>query len=120
MYNCCLRKGTFPKRWKIAKLIPFTKPGKENSENASKFRPIILLNIGGKVLEKAMINRINHHVYTTDYINHNQYGFTRQVSTIDATMAVMEFAEKGLRTEITAIVSLDVEGRSIQPAGSEY
>jgi len=35
-----------------------------------------------------MINRINHHVYTNDYIYKNQYGFTPQLSTIDGAMAV--------------------------------
>jgi len=49
----CLRRGVFPERWKRAKLIPITKPGKENSEVFSKFHPISLLNTGGKVLEKV-------------------------------------------------------------------
>jgi len=35
----------------------------------SKFRPISLLNIGGKVLEKVLINRINHHVFSHDLMN---------------------------------------------------
>jgi hypothetical protein len=30
IYNQCLYRGCFPKRWKIAKIIPITKPGKEN------------------------------------------------------------------------------------------
>jgi hypothetical protein len=61
-----------PKRWKRAKLIPITKPGKENSEDVSKFRPISLPNIGGKVLEKVLINRINHYVSSHDLVNNNQ------------------------------------------------
>jgi hypothetical protein len=60
MYNECLRQGVFPKRWKIAKTIPISKPGKEKSEEVSKYSPISLINIGGKVLEKATINRINN------------------------------------------------------------
>jgi hypothetical protein len=28
LYNECLRKGIFPDNWKIAKVIPITKPGK--------------------------------------------------------------------------------------------
>ena len=78
IYNCCLRIGEFPKRWKKAKLIPSVKPGKENSNNVSKFRPISLLNIGGKVLEKLLINRINY-IFTND-LNNNQYGFTPKVA----------------------------------------
>ena len=63
LYNGCLRRGVFPTRWKRAILIPITKPGKENSDDISKFRPISLLNVGGKVLEKVLINRINYHVF---------------------------------------------------------
>ena len=29
IYNQCLKRGCFPKRWKIAKIIPIIKPGKE-------------------------------------------------------------------------------------------
>jgi hypothetical protein len=73
IYNGCLKQGIFPTEWKISRLIPLIKPGKENSYEVSKYRPMSLLNIGGKVLEKLMINRINHHVFTTEYINKNQY-----------------------------------------------
>jgi len=56
-------KGVLPKKnWKIAKIIPIAKPDKEDSLDPSKYRPISLLNIGGKVLEKLLINRIMLHV----------------------------------------------------------
>jgi hypothetical protein len=111
MYNGCLKYGVFPKRWKRAKLIPIIKPGKENSDEESKYRPISLLNVAGKVLEKVMINRINHHVHNNGYTNNNQFGFTPQASTTDTAMAVKEFVEEGFRSgEVTATISLDVEG----------
>ena len=77
----------------------------------SKYRPISLLNIGGKVPEKLMINRINHHIHTNEYINKNKYGFRPQTSTIDAIMALEDYIEEGFRSgEVTVLVSLDVEG----------
>jgi len=58
-----------------------------------------------------MINRINDHVYTNDYINKNQYGFTPQLSSIDAAMAVKDLVEIGFSSgEVATLVSLDVEG----------
>ena len=69
IYNGCLKKGVFPKRWKKAKIVPIIKPGKEGSEDVNKFRPISLLNSDGKVLEKLLINRINHHVFSRGYMN---------------------------------------------------
>jgi len=74
LYNECLRKRSFPAEWKIAKVIPITKPGKESGD-PSKYCPISLLNTEGKVLETLVIQRIMHHVYTTEAVNKNQYGF---------------------------------------------
>jgi hypothetical protein len=110
IYNGCLKQGIFPTEWKKARLIPIIKQGKENSYEVSKYRPISLLNIGGKVLEKLMINRTNHHVFITEYINMNQYGIMPQTSTIDAVMVLKDYIEEGFRSEVAVLVYLDVEG----------
>jgi len=110
LYNGCLKQGIFPTKWKEAKIIPIIKPGREKSHEVSKYRPITLLNYGGKVLEKLLINRINHHVSTTGYLNTNQYGIRPQTSTIDAVLALKDYIEDGFRSgEVTILVSLDVE-----------
>jgi len=51
--NGCLRSGTFPTRWKKAKILPITKPRKESSDEVSKFCPISLLDIGGRSAGKG-------------------------------------------------------------------
>jgi len=62
------------------------------------------------VLEKIMINRINHHVYSRGYMNENQYGFRPQKCTIGAAMAIKGFVQQGLAAdEVIALVSLDVQ-----------
>jgi hypothetical protein len=110
IYNGCLRSGTFPIRWKVAKILPITKPGKESSKEVSKYLPINLLNIGGKVLEKGLINRINHRVFSQGFMNKNQYGFTPQKGTIDAAMEIKDIVKEGLAAgEVIALVSLDVK-----------
>jgi hypothetical protein len=84
---------------------------KEDTTDPSKFRPINLINVGGKVLEKILINRIMHHMFTNNLLNHNQIGFTPKESTTDAAMTVKEFVDDGLREGlITILVSPDVEG----------
>lgn len=111
IYNGCLKNACFPKRWKKARIIPIIKPGKEEILNPSKFRPISLLNVGGKVLEKLLINRINHYLYTNTLLNDNQYGFRPQRSTTDAAIALKEFIYEAFQNgQITVIVSLDVKG----------
>ena len=111
MYNGYLKNGIFQEVWKKAKIIPITKPDTQNSPDVTKYRPISLLNIGGKILEKALINRINHHMKSTEFLKKNQYGFIPQTSTIYVIMAVKEFVQEGFsRGEVTVTVSLDVEG----------
>ena len=76
----------------------------------TKYRPISLLNYIGKVLEKPLINRINHHAASTGYLNKSQYGFRPQTSSIDAVLALKEYIEDDFRTgEVTILVSLDVK-----------
>jgi hypothetical protein len=101
----------FPTIWKRAKLITITKPAKENSDDIFKFPPISLLNLGGKVLGKVLINRINYHVFSHAFMNIHQYGFTLQKGTIEAAMEVKEFVKKGLAAgEIIVLISVDVKG----------
>ena len=111
LYNGCLGRGCFPKRWKRAKIVPILKPGKENSVQVSKFRPISLLNTGGKILEKLLHNRIMHYTYTNNLMNSNQFGFTPQRNAIDAAMVIKDFVEDSLKEgKLVALVSLDVKG----------
>jgi hypothetical protein len=93
-----------------AVIIPIIKPGQEGSEEVSKYRPISLLDTGGKVLEKIMINRINYHVYSRGCINENQYGFRQQKCTIDAVMAIKYFVQGLAAGEVIALISLGVQG----------
>jgi hypothetical protein len=105
-----LRRGVFPKRWKRAKLIPIVKPGKEDSEEVTKFRPKILLNITGKIMEKILIARINYWAYSSNLFNDNQYGFTLQRSTTGAAMAVNIIVDGDLKVgEVFILVSLDIK-----------
>jgi hypothetical protein len=93
IYNECLRTGFFPTNWKTARILPITKPGREDSTDPSKYRPISLIKTAGKVSEKRLIKRIMHHLHQTEFLNQNQYGFTPRKNTTDATMEVRKFIE---------------------------
>ena len=111
LYIECLRKGYFPKQWKRSTIIPIVKPGKEGSSEGTKYRPISLLNVGGKVLEKLLIDRINYHVFSNILLNENQYGLLPKKSTTDAALAAKAFVRYNLQQKNSVIVvSLDVKG----------
>jgi len=111
IYTECLRSGHFPKQWKRSKILPVVKSGKEGCNEVKKYRTISLLNVGGKVLEKLLIDRINHHVYSNNLLNENQYGFIPQRSTVDAAMAAKGLAQANLQQRnFVIMISLDVRG----------
>lgn len=88
--NKCIKEGVFPERWKIAKLVLIAKERKP-TEQETKYRPICLLNVMGKVLERLIAGRL---VQETDSkLAENQYGFRRKRSTIDAIKRVMDRVE---------------------------
>jgi len=50
-----------------------------------------------------------HYIYSNNLLNKNQFGFTPRKSTTDATLAVKDYTEEGIRQgHITILVSLDV------------
>ena len=65
--------------------------------------------MGGKILDILLINRINYHLYRNDLLSKNQYGFTPQINTIDAAMAVKAFAQPIIENRgLVIMASLDV------------
>jgi len=88
-----LEKEFFPRGGRKQGSYPIVKPGKEGNDEVNKFRPISLIGSGGKVLEKLLINGINHHAYSRGHMNENQFGFRPQKSTVDAAMAIKAFVQ---------------------------
>jgi len=69
-----------------------------------------LLTIGGKALEKLLINRTMYHIHKIGYLNYNQFGFTPQKSTTDAAIAVKQFIVPELeRGRVAIMASLNVK-----------
>ena len=76
-----------------------------------KYTNTVLL--GGKVLEKLLIDRINLHLQSNSLLNKNQYGFLPQESTVDAVLAAKVFAHSHLQQRNYVImISLDETGAS--------
>jgi hypothetical protein len=67
--------------------------------------------MGGKILEKLLNNRINHHLYKHELLTDRQFGFTLQRNTINATMDAKSFIELVLENRgLVIMASLDVQG----------
>ena len=62
------------------------------------------------MLEKVLISRIMHHVYSNNLMNKNQYGFTPQTSMVNAMMALKDYVQSSIDDgQYVAVISLDVK-----------
>jgi len=59
IYNATLRLFYFPTTWKSSVIVTILKPGKP-PKHPSSYRPISLLPVLGKILEKILLKRLSH------------------------------------------------------------
>ena len=110
LYKCCFREARFPKKWKEAVLAVVPKPGKSSYQELSSFRPISLLSVAGKVLDRLLADRVNHHLYSQEGLMHaKQYGFKPQHSTEMAIAEVIRFVNEEGSRKYAALIALDIK-----------
>jgi hypothetical protein len=76
LFNAIIRHQYWPHKLKLAEIILIPKPGKDPKELKS-YRPISLLPIIAKLLEKLILRRTDPDFSTSDWIPHHQFGFRR-------------------------------------------
>ena len=82
----CLRRGLFPEIWKHANVVPVHKKNEKNVKG--NYRPISLLPIFGKILEKLIFDSLYSHLESHDLLNPNQSGFRPGDSTINQLLSI--------------------------------
>ena len=92
IFNLSLKTGIFPDLLKIAQVIPLHK--KNSRENVSNYRPISLLPIFSKLLEKIMFERLYDFICKKEILSPGQYGFQRNKCTEQAILNVQSYIIK--------------------------
>ncbi|XP_048000297.1 uncharacterized protein LOC125237346 [Leguminivora glycinivorella] len=109
LLNKCLELNHFPEIWKRATVIVLRKPGKSDYTVPKAYRPIGLLPVLGKTLEKMLVARLRFHLLPN--MSTRQYGFMPQRSTEDSLYNLMQYIRSKINhKEIVTVVSLDIEG----------
>ena len=85
IYNLSLSTGKFAEIWKLGVVTPIHKDGCKTTP--SNYRPITLLSIFSKLLEKLVSRRMSDFLEKHSLISDKQFGFRRNRSTEDAVAA---------------------------------
>ena len=88
IYNLSIKTGIVPSQLKLSKVVPLYKKGDKSEPN--NYRPISLLSIFDKILEKLIHKRLMHFINKNDILYENQFGFRPKHST---NLAVLELID---------------------------
>ena len=94
IFNLSLTTGIVPDKLKIAKVIPLFKSGEANSP--SNYRPISLLSIFNKLLEKIIYKRLYSFFQKENILYKYQFGFREKHGTCLAVLETMDMCYKNL------------------------
>ncbi|GBO20203.1 RNA-directed DNA polymerase from mobile element jockey [Araneus ventricosus] len=74
LFNFLWSNSTVPESWRIAKIIPILKPGK-NSTEVSSYRPFALTTVLGKVFERMLLARLLRFYMKNSFFSSFHAGF---------------------------------------------
>ena len=84
LINFSINSGTFPDCLKVSRVVPLYKGG--NELDCSNYRPISILNIFSKILEKVVHKQLYHYFEQNNILDDSQFGFRRNRSTTQALL----------------------------------
>ena len=96
--NLSLQSNKFPTKWKVAKIIPLYK-GKGSKLEPKNYRPVAILPILSKVLERAMFQQLVNYMDSNNFFNPNHHAYRSFHSTTTAMLQMhstwLDALEKG-------------------------
>ena len=107
IFQSSLREGIFPDALKIAKVTPIFKSG--DTTSLGNYRPISVLPIFSKILERIMYNRIYNFLTKNNLLFPRQFGFQKNTSTEHAIIQLIGDIQKSFsKGEFTLGVFIDL------------
>jgi len=95
LFNLSISSGIVPDKLKLAKVVPVYK-NKCESCIPGNYRPISLLSVFDKLLEKVMYARRYSYLQAHNILYKYQFGFRKKYST---SMALIDFIEKNYQNQ---------------------
>ena len=106
--NLSLTTNRFPTKWKIAKVVPLYK-GKGSKMDPKSYRPVAILPILSKVLERAMFQQVVYFMDSNNFFNPNHHAYRSFHSTTTAMLQMyttwLDALEQG---DMAAVCMIDM------------
>ena len=87
LFNISIKNCELPYDWKLAHVTPI--PKSNDKSDPLNYRPISLLSILVKLLEKHMYSKILEHLKDISFLSNKQWGFTKGKSTTGALLTAV-------------------------------
>ena len=97
LFNLSFLTCKFPSEMKIAKIIPLYKSG--DKTQPSNYRPISILPLLSKLLEKLFCKRLQSFIFDHNIICPEQFGFQKSKSTTLAAINYFELVTESLKNK---------------------
>ena len=81
LFSLCFQHGTQPSMWKTANVVPIHK--KRSRTAVQNYRPVSLLSVLSKVMEKVVNRRIMTYLEKENLLSKHQFGFRTGLGTAD-------------------------------------
>ena len=107
--NACIDLEFWLSYFKSSNTVVIPKPNKNNYNSPKSFRPIVLLNTTGKLIEKVISNRLQFQLLANGFINSYQFRGIWQRSTTDVRIYLTYLIRAGwLRQCHTSVLAFDI------------
>lgn len=109
LMNRCLSQGKFPEIWKNGVIRVLLKGKNKDRSNPKSYRPICLLPIPSKILEKLISKRLEPVLQAHPLSSDRQFGFKRGKSTEDAIVELRRLVDRSTEKYVVALL-FDIAG----------
>ena len=113
LFNLSIKTGKVPHQWKISSVVPIPKAS-PNTDNPRNYRPISLLPVISKLLERHIHSVVYNHLTENNLLAKDQWGFTAGKSTVTALIStfneILQMLESGANRHQYKIIWLNKQG----------
>ena len=106
--NCSITTAKFASKWKIGKLLPLHKGKGLDPLNPLSYRPISLLPILGKIVERCLQPQILNFMENSGQLNSNHHSYRKNHLTLTSMLQISDAIFNGCDLKkITTLITLD-------------